>query len=216
MDRKIRHYEGEGIVVSFEAKRCIHEQECVHGLPSVFDAQARPWIQPESSSPDVIAAVVRRCPTGALQYRRTDGGPAEVAPAENTVRLVPDGPLRVAGDVRLHLSDGEAREELRVSLCRCGASQNKPFCDNSHREMNFKDSGAVADDGLAATLEGDERSLHVRFAANGPILIKGPVRVIAANDRSAEGEKAALCRCGESATKPYCDGTHVKIDFVAD
>lgn len=135
---KIREYEGDGIVVSYDAKRCIHAEECVHGLPLVFDPAKRPWIDANGATPDRIAEVIHACPTGALKYRRTDGGPAEPEPAEPRIRCEPNGPLYVSGRLRIESPDGEQLfEEQRVALCRCGASKNKPFCDNSHVEVGF-------------------------------------------------------------------------------
>lgn len=71
-DRKT--YEGRSITVTFEAGRCRHAAECVRGLPEVFDTGRRPWIQPDNAAADRLAEVVTRCPSGALQYRRADGG----------------------------------------------------------------------------------------------------------------------------------------------
>lgn len=68
-----RPYEGRSITVTFEAGRCRHAAECVRGLPEVFDTGRRPWIQPDGADADRVAAVVRRCPSGALRYERTDG-----------------------------------------------------------------------------------------------------------------------------------------------
>ncbi|MDT0268687.1 (4Fe-4S)-binding protein [Streptomyces sp. DSM 44915] len=67
-------YQGQGITVTFEAGRCQHAAECVHGLPEVFDITKRPWIQPDAATPDRLAEVVRRCPSGALRYQLADGG----------------------------------------------------------------------------------------------------------------------------------------------
>ena len=63
-------YQGRSIAVSFEAKRCRHAAECVRGLPEVFDIERRPWIQPDNAAADRTAEVVRRCPSGALEYHR--------------------------------------------------------------------------------------------------------------------------------------------------
>ncbi|WP_017581296.1 (4Fe-4S)-binding protein [Nocardiopsis valliformis] len=63
-------YEGQSIAVTFEAGRCQHAAECVRGLPEVFDIERRPWIQPDNAAADRTAEVVRRCPSGALEYRR--------------------------------------------------------------------------------------------------------------------------------------------------
>jgi uncharacterized Fe-S cluster protein YjdI/CDGSH-type Zn-finger protein len=135
---KIREYEAEGIVVRFDAKRCIHAEECVHGLDSVFDANRRPWIDATAATPDEIAAVIHKCPTGALNYERTDGGVQET-PGEAALSLAVDGPLYVAGGVPIMDHGGQVvMSDSRVALCRCGASKNKPYCDDSHHEMGFK------------------------------------------------------------------------------
>ena len=107
-------------------------------MPAVFDVQARPWISVDSATVDEIAATVERCPTGALTYHRTDGQPDEQSPSETTVVPWPNGPLMIRGNVEVR----DARGELftagpRFTLCRCGASQNQPFCDLSHRRIDF-------------------------------------------------------------------------------
>ncbi len=77
MKSKPRSYHGAGITVSYDARRCIHAQECVHGLPEVFDPERRPWVDPDGASPERVAAVVRACPTGALQFEPATGGEQE-------------------------------------------------------------------------------------------------------------------------------------------
>ncbi|MFI8519736.1 (4Fe-4S)-binding protein [Streptomyces sp. NPDC085481] len=126
---QLKEYEGEGITVTFEPRRCLHAAECVHGLPSVFDLHKRPWVQPDQAAPDLVAEVVRRCPSGALQYHPADGS-AEPGDVPTTVRRMPDGRLVVRGDLVVR---GEAgvRHETRAVLCGCGASGNQPYCDHS-------------------------------------------------------------------------------------
>lgn len=133
---RIKEYDGEGITVTYEPRRCLHAAECVRGLPAVFDLAERPWVRPDGAAPDLVAEVIRRCPSGALQYRPAPG-PAEV-PAESgdvptTVRRMPDGRLLVRGDllVRDGRSGPEGRHETRAVLCGCGASGNRPYCDHS-------------------------------------------------------------------------------------
>jgi uncharacterized Fe-S cluster protein YjdI len=139
MDQPARIYEGEGIAVAWFPERCIHSARCIAGLPDVFDPRRRPWVVPDGHTADEIAAVVQRCPTGALHFRRTDGGPEEAAPAETTITTLPDGPLYVHGDVTVAAEDRTViRRDTRMALCRCGQSANKPFCDNSHRRIGFR------------------------------------------------------------------------------
>ena len=133
-----RTYANDAIEVHWEPRLCIHVQNCVHKLPQVFRAEERPWIVVDGADADAIAATVEACPTGALHYRRLDGGAQERASDELTVEPRPNGPLFVRGQVRVVGDDGAViREDTRVALCRCGASANKPFCDGSHRRIGF-------------------------------------------------------------------------------
>jgi uncharacterized Fe-S cluster protein YjdI/CDGSH-type Zn-finger protein len=144
MSDKLRHYADEVIDITYDARRCIHAEECVHGLPAVFDTGRRPWILPSGASPDVIAAVIAKCPSGALHFTRLDGGAPETAAEHTTIVPTRAGPLYVRGRVQLRSADGTVTiEETRLALCRCGQSYNKPFCDNSHRDVGFEDPGDV-------------------------------------------------------------------------
>jgi uncharacterized Fe-S cluster protein YjdI len=135
----VRSYEGDRIVVGWEPKYCIHTANCIRHLPQTFNPQERPWIAIDSASADEIAQAIRSCPTGALTYRRTDGEQGEVAEPEATVRVEPNGPLYVRGDIEIADAEGGIlRKATRVALCRCGASGNKPFCDNTHRITGFR------------------------------------------------------------------------------
>ena len=129
-------YESDGISVLYDPRLCIHAAECVHRLPDVFDPKRRPWIDAGAAGPDAIARVVERCPSGALTYVLRDE-PAEVPDEEATIRLSPNGPVYVRGDVTIERPDGTRTRVARVALCRCGDSNNKPFCDNSHIEAGF-------------------------------------------------------------------------------
>jgi len=134
-----KEYASDSIVVTWESAYCIHVAECLRGLPRVFDPMRRPWIDVDAASADEIAEVVMRCPTGALHFRRLDGGPQEPSFLETTVQLRPNGPLFVRGKVRIEDAGGHlVREDTRTALCRCGGSENKPFCDGTHRKIGFR------------------------------------------------------------------------------
>ncbi|MFI8826328.1 (4Fe-4S)-binding protein [Streptomyces sp. NPDC053431] len=126
---RLKEYDGEGITVTFEPRRCLHAAECVHGLPSVFDLGRRPWVQPDQAPPELVAEVVRRCPSGALRHYPADGT-AEPPETPTTVRRMPDGRLVMRGDLLVRAGAGE-RHEVRAVLCGCGASGNQPYCDHS-------------------------------------------------------------------------------------
>ncbi|MER5629080.1 (4Fe-4S)-binding protein [Streptomyces nitrosporeus] len=125
-----RSYDGDGITVSYDVRRCLHAAECVRGLPQVFEVGRRPWIMPRNASADEVAETVRRCPSGALVCHRTDGMPDEVPDVPAHVSLHEDGVLHVRGDLEVRTPDGP-RRETRVMLCGCGKTGNTPFCDHS-------------------------------------------------------------------------------------
>jgi uncharacterized Fe-S cluster protein YjdI len=139
MSARVREYRADGIAVTFDAGLCIHAERCVHGLPAVFDPNARPWIRPENASPDALAQVIARCPTGALRYERLDGGAAEGVAPQATITVAADGALYVTGDVRVVDEEGgEFARRGRMALCRCGQSANRPFCDGTHARVGFR------------------------------------------------------------------------------
>jgi CDGSH-type Zn-finger protein/uncharacterized Fe-S cluster protein YjdI len=218
MNDTIRHYANDKIDISYDARRCIHAAECVRGLPVVFDTARRPWILPTAASSEAIATVITKCPTGALHYTRRDGGVPDETPSEQaTIVPMPDGPLYVRGFVQLRSADGKVIiEDMRLALCRCGQSHNKPFCDNSHRGSGFRDSGVVADGGVRGETETND-VLSMTASANGPLLLEGPFVLRSADGVGRyEGVDADLCRCGGSRNKPFCDGTHQEIGFRSE
>ncbi|MEZ4671980.1 MAG: (4Fe-4S)-binding protein [Anaerolineae bacterium] len=141
MATRARTYAGEHIDVNYEVRRCIHAEECVRHLREVFDNKKTPWVQPDNGTADAIADTIHHCPSGALHYVRKDGGATEPIPAHNTIQVDEDGPLYVRGNVTVINGKGdEILHDTRVALCRCGESNNKPFCDNSHIESHFEAS----------------------------------------------------------------------------
>lgn len=139
-----RTYENEVIRVIWDPTRCIHVGRCVRGLQAVFDPEKRPWVDVDNADADAIAATVERCPSGALAYERLDDGPAEELPEVPIIIPRTNGPLMVTGTVSVQTAGGEVFEQAgRMTLCRCGASKNQPFCDNSHREIRFRDNPRV-------------------------------------------------------------------------
>lgn len=133
-------YASKEIAVSYDPRRCIHAERCVHGAPEVFDPEKRPWIQPGEASADKLAAVIAECPTGALRYERLDGGPAEKVPEEVSITFAKDGPIYVRGPMPVADGAGNRYEDAgaRYALCRCGGSSNKPYCDGTHTKVGFE------------------------------------------------------------------------------
>jgi len=212
---KLHQYKGKNITVVYDAQRCIHAKECVHGAPSVFNPEAKPWVSPDNSEAKAIAAVIQHCPTGALHYLAEDPKLAERADPSNTLKTNPDGPLFARGNLNLVTENGNPLlSDTRMALCRCGASKNKPFCDNSHFAVAFEDPGMTSPGESASSEMATSGKLNLIPTADGPLHLQGQVTVRnAAGEVIFEGIETWLCRCGGSANKPYCDGSHQRIGF---
>ena len=211
---KTIHYRGKNITVGFNPDRCTHVAECLRSLPDVFDNSRRPWIDPDAASADAVAEVIVRCPTGALHFMRTDGGPEEPVPEENVILVSEDGPYFVKGDVEIRSPDGNLQHrDTRIALCRCGASQHKPFCDGRHFFVDFEDSGALAKGCPQPTVPPrTETALTVTLPPKGPLPVSGPFTLRQEfSETGIRGTRISLCRCGASKTKPCCDGSHIRI-----
>lgn len=213
MTEKRRRYANDTIEVSFNPRRCIHSAECVQRLPQVFDTDRTPWIDPDGADADRIADAIHHCPTGALRYRRLDQGVEEQPQKESTARMIPCGPLHLRGDIRVYDETGELLvHDTRVALCRCGFSENMPFCDNSHDRMEFIAPGELheaTDQARPAT----PTHVQIRETVDGPLVFQGSLTVIDSHGQWCCKDKGALCRCGQSRNKPFCDGSHTRVGF---
>jgi CDGSH-type Zn-finger protein len=129
-----------------------------------------------------------------------------------TVYVRPDGPYIVTGDFALD-ARGAPRDDASVVLCRCGRSSNKPYCDGTHTHIGFVDAAVLPASTESSDSVGAGR-LMITPRPNGPLKCAGPLNISAADGRIRESHDVFLCRCGGSATKPFCDGTHKKIGFV--
>ena len=179
------------MTLMFEARRCIHARFCVTGAPSVFLANVQgPWIHPDTMDVERLAAIAQECPSGAIRYRRKDGRPDESAPPVNLAAIREAGPYAVRGRLRLDGVDAG----FRATLCRCGASKNKPYCDGSHHEIGFSASGEPASGAtdMLPVRDGDARD---RPAAGRPF-------AGARKSRDHERYRAGRCSCDRGATVP--------------
>lgn len=213
---KVFKYDGSRATVSWHSSLCIHIGECGRAKGELFVAGRKPWCQPDHSSDDEVAEVVLRCPTGALTVDYADGSRSEKADSENTVHVAYNGPLFVRGDLSIENAPDDAPGlNYRAALCRCGQSQNKPFCDNSHEQAEFRDYGAVGDAGDTEFETGG--GLSIQAVKDGPLVYKGNLTIFNSSGRPAfHGSKAFLCRCGASGNKPFCDGSHTQVRFTSD
>jgi CDGSH-type Zn-finger protein/uncharacterized Fe-S cluster protein YjdI len=212
MSDKIERYAGKSVDVLIRAERCIHARNCVLSRPDVFVPNVDgEWVHPDAASPDIVVQLARNCPSGAIGVERHDGGPGETAPMVNTVRVWENGPYAIHAD----LSIAGDRSSFRATLCRCGASKKKPYCDGSHHDVSFTATGEPTPQPIAADARRDG-PLEIKPAPNGPLLVTGYTEITSGTGRAvARIERTALCRCGGSKNKPYCDGTHAQIGFKA-
>lgn len=135
-----KRYTNDEITVVWKPDVCIHSKLCWKGLIEVFNPQERPWINMQGAATEKIIEQVKNCPSGALSYFQN--GESEESPnieAESIVEVMPNGPLLVYGNLKIKDPEGNETKKHKVTaFCRCGASENKPFCDGSHQKINFK------------------------------------------------------------------------------
>jgi CDGSH-type Zn-finger protein len=140
---KRKSYVGKEIIIHDNRKICSHAAECVNNLPSVFKLNARPWINPDAAEIEEIINTIRKCPSGALSYSIDGVEYRDQNERKPLVTVSKDGPYLVTGGINLVVEDNiryaEGTSKEHYTLCRCGASNNKPFCDGMHRVINFKD-----------------------------------------------------------------------------
>jgi CDGSH-type Zn-finger protein len=139
---KRKNYVGKEITIHDNRKICSHAAECVNNLPSVFKFNARPWINPDAADKQQIINTIKKCPSGALGYSIDE---VEYKDQErmSMVTVSKDGPYTITGGIDLigdNIQFAEGFSKEHYTLCRCGASNNKPFCDGMHITINFKDN----------------------------------------------------------------------------
>ncbi|MBX2893524.1 MAG: (4Fe-4S)-binding protein [Saprospiraceae bacterium] len=136
-----KHYTNNDITVVWKPDVCIHSTLCWRSLIKVFDPRRRPWIDMDGADTEAIIAQVEKCPSGALSWHRNQSGETKPASVdvETIVEATPNGPLMVYGNIKVKDAEGNETSKHKVTaFCRCGASNNKPYCDGSHRKVDFK------------------------------------------------------------------------------
>lgn len=134
----VKEYSNDDLTIVWKPDTCTHSKKCWKELLQVFDPRNRPWINLEGATSERIKKQVSSCPSGALSLKED-----EQISDENTnvteVKCMPNGPLMIKGNVSITNSDGSIEKRSKVTaFCRCGASENKPFCDGKHNDINFE------------------------------------------------------------------------------
>lgn len=205
---------GAQVTIRFNASRCVHSRNCVLSRPDVFVPNVQgEWIHPDAASAEEVIRIGLNCPSGAIQVSRNDGRVGSNAPPlVNTVRVRENGPLAVEAEL---VVGGAKQDAPRATLCRCGQSNNKPFCDGAHAAAGFAATGepAARDSEPLAARGG---VLDVQPIADGPLKVSGNLEIVSGTGRTINRvTQVFLCRCGESKNKPYCDGSHKAAGFRA-
>lgn len=140
MSDNTRTYTNGEITVVWKPDVCIHSRLCWTQLIEVFNPKKRPWINMEGADTERIIQQVDRCPSKALSYFRNEAPiETENISAESIVEPMPNGPLLVYGNLVVKDAEGhQTRKSNVTAFCRCGASQNKPYCDGSHLKIGFQ------------------------------------------------------------------------------
>lgn len=216
MSEEVFTFPGQEVDVRWDKRLCIHVGECGQSEGDLFVGGRDPWCLPDVAAAAEVAEVCERCPSGALTCTDKRGRIVEQAPAENRVNVVQRGPLYAHGDLQIEGAPEDMPGiRFRAALCRCGHSTNKPFCDNSHLTTGFDDPGAIGEKGPGA--DSTKGKLEIKPAKDGPLLLSGGVTLIAGSGRAAwRGDQVALCRCGASNNKPFCDGSHRASGFRSE
>ena len=135
---KTKEYKSGDLTVVWKPSLCMHSERCWRGLPEVFKPRDKPWIQPDKTDAESLKKQIDQCPSGALSYL-VKGHKEEKDTDSIDIKVTRDGPLLIAGTVNLEMPDGSMeKRDKAVALCRCGSSSNKPYCDGSHRKVEFK------------------------------------------------------------------------------
>lgn len=141
-------YVGDGVTIYDDRSVCAHAGLCTEGLPAVWKLGEEPWIDAHAASAEEIIEVVKRCPSGALTYSRAEAGFIKEDQADPKLVPATNGPYVLSGHVTVTSSTGDPYENReRVTLCRCGESGNKPFCNGKHWECNFQAASGPVKDG---------------------------------------------------------------------
>jgi len=136
----IKKYTNDEVTVVWKPDICIHSTLCFNGLPEVFDPARRPWVNIQGAGTDQIVEQVKKCPSGALSYylNREELPPADPE-TDITVEVIRNGPLMAHGNITVKDAEGRETKHNRVTaFCRCGQSQNKPYCDGTHSKIGFE------------------------------------------------------------------------------
>jgi CDGSH-type Zn-finger protein len=184
------------------------ESEASSTFVAYMDDSTRPQTAPKPENLTTSAKALDRW----FAERQKHQGPPRLLEIPNEALITSAGPINLTGNITLVREDGSVTYANHISLCRCGASKNKPTCDNRHLEVEFLNSGRIQE---ASDTQHSERPCKITISCikDGPITFRGRLRLHNHLGQECVKQRGSLCRCGQSTNKPFCDGSHEKTGF---
>jgi CDGSH-type Zn-finger protein len=147
-----------------------------------------------------------------FRERQKNHGAPRLLEVPNEALITNGGPLQLTGNITLVKEDGSVQYANHLTLCRCGSSKSKPTCDGQHLEREFLNSGKI---GEASEISASQRPSKITISCikDGPITFRGRLRLHNQFGQECVKMRGSLCRCGQSANKPFCDGSHERVGF---
>lgn len=137
MSKEVQNYKKDELGISYDPKICTHSANCVNKLPEIFNIENEPWVNLNNATKEKLLQSVKNCPSGALQLINEES--KNEGTEEVQIKIVSNGPVLVNGNFKITDHNGNVLEvKNKTALCRCGGSQNKPFCDGTHNKIDFK------------------------------------------------------------------------------
>ena len=140
MAKKVHSYSNDEITVNWDSETCFHSEVCIKNLSGVFNLEQKPWINVNGANKEDVIKLIKSCPSGALSYNIANKEEKDINPANSVgIRVNLDGPIVVSGTFEFTDNEGNVSQvDKNTAFCRCGGSENKPFCDGTHKKIGFK------------------------------------------------------------------------------
>jgi CDGSH-type Zn-finger protein len=165
----------------------------------------------ESAQQDNLTTSARALDRWFKERQKNQGTP-RLLDVPNEVLVTNGGPLQLTGNITLVREDGTVQYANHLTLCRCGGSNSKPTCDGQHLDREFLNPGKIVE---ASEVPGSSRPSKITLSCikDGPITFRGRLRLHNQFGQECIKMRGSLCRCGQSASKPFCDGSHERVGF---
>ena len=134
----IKEYTNGDLTVVQKPKKCIHAAECVNRLPNVYNPEEKSWIKAKNATATQLKEQINAYPSGALTYKTKNEETIMETEKQTEIQVLENGPLLVSGVLNIIKPDGSKEiKDKTTAFCRCGASNNKPYCDGEHKKIDF-------------------------------------------------------------------------------